>query len=135
MSERFRYRQLTAVRDPEAVAAMKADFQSQAIRPRDYAAAGARAEDEAPKAVLANESQGTREEIERMLREGELMPSDLVYSGGGWTTFEQSPDFFEACEGVTDTRALGQNVGAIFKFLGGALLVIVVIILRVLARH
>ncbi len=134
MSERFRYRQLNAVRDPEAIAAMKADFQAEANDFDDYAIAGTRAEFEAPKAVIANESEGTREQLERMLREGELMPSDLVFSGGGWTTFDQSPDFFEACEGLTDARARGHKMGAIFRFLAVAVLVIVFVIL-LLARR
>jgi hypothetical protein len=134
MTTKFRYRQLTAVRDAEAVAAMKADFQAQAIRPREYLAAGARAEDEAPKAVLANESEATHDELTNMLRSGELMPSDLVFSHGAWTTFEQSAEFFEACEGVTDTRARGQALGPIIRFVVGLILVAIVIALRIAAH-
>ncbi len=134
MPATFRYRQLKAVRDPEAVAAMKADFQAQAIRPREYFSAGVRAEDEAPKAVLADESEATHEQLTSMLRSGELMPSDLVFSHGAWTTFEQSAEFFEACEGVTDTRARGQALGPIIRFVVGLILLALIIALRIAAR-
>lgn len=128
----FRYRQLFAVRDAEAVAVMKAEFEAQALRPREYLAAGARAEDEAPKAVHANESTATQEELTRMLQEGELMPSDLVFSHGAWTTFEQSAEFYEACEGVTDTRSNAQHRAPVVRLIIGLILAAVVIWLRML---
>lgn len=131
---RFRYRHLTAVRDPEAIAAMKDDFRRQAIRRSDYVTAGARAENEAPVQVLADESEGSLEEITRMLQEGELMPSDLVFSNGSWTTFDQSAEFFEACEGQVDTRAQWGNAKIIIRFVVGLVLAAIVIALR-LSMH
>jgi hypothetical protein len=54
--------------------------------------------------------------------------------GVTWTTFEQSAEFFEACEGVTDTRARGQALGPIIRFVVGLILVAIVIALRIAAH-
>jgi outer membrane murein-binding lipoprotein Lpp len=62
-----------------------------------------------------------------MLQDGELMPSDLVFSSGSWTTFEQSAEFFEACEGQVDTRAQWGNAKNIIRFVVGLVLAAIVI--------
>lgn len=70
-----------------------------------------------------------------MLREGDLMPSDLVFSNGQWTTFDRSAEFFEACEGMVDTRERAANTKVVLRAVLGLLAAAVVIALRIWARH
>lgn len=85
--------------------------------------------------VNAIDGSASYDELVSMLKRRELMPSDLVESGGLWRSFSEAPEFYEACEGLTDTRALGQHMRAIL--LGGAAFgfAALLILLRVLARH
>lgn len=93
----FRYRQLTSSRDAQAVETLRKEFGGDTIDPRRRRAARDRAEREAPLQVRADEAEASYQELVRQLREGELKPSDLVFSGGGWTTFATAPEFYEVC--------------------------------------
>ena len=126
----YRYRQLFAVRDQAAIDEMRDALRGDADVERTD-----EAEQEAPKQVLANEHEGTFEVIVEQLRAGELMKTDLVFSNGSWTTFEQSPDFYEVCEALVDTRARSANRKIIVRGLIAAVLFAVVVLLRVLLRQ
>lgn len=113
---RFRYRRLTAHRDPHAVAELRAEL-SQGDSPGDDLNAAMRAEMEAPRQIIAVESQGTLEEIEELLRTRRLLPSDLVVSRGNWTTFSEAPEFFEFCANLGDSAVRKGFGGLFFIFL------------------
>jgi len=75
--------------------------------------------------VNAEDGTATHEELVRRLKAGELMPSDLVFSGGIWQPFSEAPEFYEHCEGVVDTRAMGMKARAILLGLGVMLLIVI----------
>ena len=64
--------------------------------------------------VEARESLATHDELVAKLKARKLMPSDLVFSDGIWRPFSEAREFYESCEGLTDTRALGLKARAIF---------------------
>lgn len=55
--------------------------------------------------VESTESQADESTLVAMLRGRDLMPSDLVHTGGTWQAFSDAPEFYEACEGLSDRRA------------------------------
>jgi hypothetical protein len=63
--------------------------------------------------IDAREAEADRETLIDLLKRGKLMPSDLVFSQGRWQTFSQAPEFYEACEGLWDSRASDQKVTAV----------------------
>ncbi len=65
-------------------------------------------------AIEGVEATADRETLLAMLARQELMPSDLVFMNGRWFSFAEAPDFYEACEGLTDLRVLGLKLSAIF---------------------
>jgi hypothetical protein len=60
--------------------------------------------------VDAHEAAADRERLIRMIQRGDVMPSDLVFSHGMWRTFEDAPEFDDACVGVLNERALETNL-------------------------
>lgn len=79
--------------------------------------------------VNAEEGSATHDELVRKLKAGDLMPSDLVFSGGIWQPFSDAPEFYEHCVGVVDTRAMGMKARAIVI---GLSLTVAIIVLRAL---
>lgn len=63
--------------------------------------------------VESNENQADENTLVAMLRGRELMPSDLVHTRGIWQTFSEAPEFYEACEGLSDRRAQKMKLRAI----------------------
>jgi hypothetical protein len=126
VSERFRFRRLKPVDDPSAIAAARYDSRHDGQRGHYRLAT----ETEAPKAVLVDEAEATREDLVGMLRAGTLMPTDLVFSHGGWATFEHAPEFFEACEGLTDKRALVGNARAVGRLVLSILVLLAIVAIR-----
>jgi hypothetical protein len=61
--------------------------------------------------VDAHEAVADREQLVRMIQRGDVMPTDLVFSHGMWRTFEDAPEFDDACVGVINERALEINLG------------------------
>lgn len=113
----FRYRQLKASRDAEAVESLRTQLVEAATSREERREATGRAEAEAPLQVEATEGEGSLAELEALLRERTLMPSDLVFSNGGWTTFADAPEFCDLCAELGDSRAFGQGLGSIFNAL------------------
>ncbi|MGA9523491.1 MAG: hypothetical protein WBV82_18655 [Myxococcaceae bacterium] len=105
----FRYRRLTSTRNVNAVAESKGTFSGRGMVAVDMLVAEA----SAVRDVYAEEDSGSVEDLSRRLRDGELMPSDLVECDGRWSTFAESPDFFEVCEGLVDRRQLGYTLKAV----------------------
>jgi hypothetical protein len=60
--------------------------------------------------VDAHEAAADREQLIRMIQRGDVMPTDLVFSQGMWRTFEDAPEFDDACVGVINERALETNL-------------------------
>lgn len=120
----FRYRRLIASRDAEGVAALRGHYSRNSTSPSDDIDAAMRAEAEAPLKVDAVEGEGSQEELEALLRARKLMPGDLVFSNGAWTTLADAPEFFELCADLGDSRARGQGFAStasfVFKGLAGA---------------
>jgi hypothetical protein len=57
-------------------------------------------------------------ELARMLQAGELMPSDLVFSRGAWTTFYEAAEFLDVTENLPDRRVRIQKLTSALVFLG-----------------
>lgn len=100
---RFRYRRLTAHRDQAAISDLQTHLAG------DDLDAMLCAEVDAPRKVIAAESEGNLDEIEELLRAGELSPSDLVLSGGLWTTFSNAPEFFELCSELEKSQPFSSH--------------------------
>lgn len=130
----FKFRALHSSPDTQTIQATAARYQDAAIdklmrldvkgAARDYDSAEARAAEETPLLVEANERSGTHEQIAQMLREGELAPSDLVFENGAWTTFERSGAFFDVCEDLVDPRQRAATMDGIKMVIGGVVAVV-----------
>lgn len=127
MSKRLRYRRLAAHDDPEAMAALRAQRQAEAVKALSLEGALEATGEGAPQRIEATDAEASVEELEKALREGTLSPDDLVFSRGAWTTFEQSPDFFEVCEPLVRRRE-----GRRKALLGCVALVVLVLFLGLL---
>jgi hypothetical protein len=129
MSNRFRYRRLSPHDDPQARAALRSQRRADALSALDLEGALVATGEGAPQRIEATEAEASAEALAQALLAGALSPNDLAFSRGAWTTFSQSPEFFEVCEPLVKrlegrrTALLGCVALAVFALLLGSLFV------------
>jgi hypothetical protein len=119
MAQLFRFRRLSAGSDREV------DYSGRSALGLLSAEAGA------VHSVSAAEGEASFNDLLRMLREGQIAPSDLVFSEGRWLTFDAAPEFFEACEGIADPRKRAHTIKAVLLFFAAAAIFAVIVLLRI----
>ena len=91
------------------------------------------AEAGAVRGVKSVDSEATFDALVDLLRQGQVSPSDLVFTEGRWLTLEESPEFGDVCLTVVDRRKLRDRLVYLGLAAGALLIVVGVLTLRLLA--